>query len=110
MFGLFKLRAPQAGDTDRRIVVSGGRIEQLAGTFARTWQRPPSVAELKGLIDDFVVEEMFYREATAMGLDRDDTVIRRRLRQKMEFLAEDMADLDGPERRAIAGLPGAQPR
>lgn len=69
-----------------KIVVTQARIEQLSGLFAKTWQRPPTAPELKGLIDDYVKEEILYREALALGLDTDDTVIRRRLRQKMEFL------------------------
>ena len=71
-----------------KIVVTQARIEQLSGLFAKTWQRPPTAAELKGLIDDYVKEEIFYREALTLGLDNDDTVIRRRLRQKMEFLSD----------------------
>ena len=82
-----------AGDTGgpRQIVVSESRVEALAENFARTWMRPPTAEELKGLVDDYVAEEVYYREAIAMGLDRDDTVIRRRLRQKMEFVSEDVA-------------------
>ncbi len=71
-----------------QIVVTQARIEQIAGLFARTWQRPPTLPELKGLIDDYVKEEVYYREALALGLDKDDTVIRRRLRLKMEFLGD----------------------
>lgn len=71
-----------------KIVVTQARMEQLAGLFAKTWQRPPTATELKGLIDDYVKEEILYREALALGLDNDDTVIRRRLRQKMEFLSD----------------------
>ena len=70
------------------IVVTQARIEQIAGIFARTWQRPPSLSELKGLIDDYVKDEVYSREALDLGLDKDDTVIRRRLRQKMEFLSD----------------------
>ena len=51
--------------------------------FSRTWQRPPTREELEGLIRDRVREEVYYREAIAMGLDRDDPVIRRRLQQKL---------------------------
>ena len=78
-------------DLDKQVVVSAGRIEQLENIFAKTWQRPPSAEELKGLIDDFVLEEIYYRQAVEMGIDRDDTVIRRRMRQKLEFLTDDMA-------------------
>ena len=80
----------------REIVISESRIEALAENFGRTWMRPPTPQELRGLVDDYVKEEVFYREAIAMGLDRDDTVIRRRLRQKMEFVSEDAATTAEP--------------
>jgi len=81
-----------AGPGSTRIVVTPGLVQHLSSGFARTWQRPPSEAELKGLVDDYVKEEIAAREAAAMGLDRDDAIIRRRLRQKLEFLVEDAAD------------------
>jgi len=84
--------APGSG----RIVVGPGQVEHLAVTFSRTWQRPPTPAELKGLVDDYVREEIAVREARSMGLDRDDTVIRRRLRQKLEFLTEDAVESTPP--------------
>lgn len=83
-------------DAGAQIVVSPGRVEQLARVFAKTWQRPPTREELQGLIDDFVLEEAYYRQAIEMGLDRDDTIIRRRLRQKLEFLTGDAASLVEP--------------
>lgn len=86
----------QNAPADDSIVVSEGKIRSLAQIFQRTWQRPPTQQELDGLIDDYVNEEVFYREALAMGLDRDDTVIRRRMRQKLEFVAEDLADTVEP--------------
>ncbi len=87
VFGLVNDR--NSGDADNQVVVSAGRVEQLANIFTKTWQRPATAEELKGLIDDFVLEEIYYRQAVAMGIDRDDTVIRRRLRQKFEFLTND---------------------
>jgi hypothetical protein len=83
-------------DMDMAIVVSPNRIEQLAAVFTRTWQRPPTEPELKGLIDEFVKEEIYVREARKLGLDADDTVIRRRLRLKMEFLSDSEAELTPP--------------
>ncbi len=80
-------------DADRKLVVSAGRIEQLVTVFQKTWQRPPTREELQGLINDFLLEEVYYRQAVAMGIDRDDTIIRRRLRQKLEFLTDDTAAL-----------------
>jgi hypothetical protein len=80
----------QGGSTGtHRIVITDGLVAHLTSGFARTWQRSPSDAELKGLIDDYIKEEIAAREAAAMGLDRDDIVIRRRLRQKLEFLLVD---------------------
>ncbi|MBR0973950.1 MULTISPECIES: peptidyl-prolyl cis-trans isomerase [Bradyrhizobium] len=74
-----------AGKPDE-IIITESRVERLATQFTAIWQRPPASVELKNLIDDYVKEEIFVREALALGLDRDDTIIRRRLRLKMEFL------------------------
>jgi len=73
------------------IVVTRGKLENLAVGFTRTWQRPPTDEELQGLIRDYVREEAAYREALAMGLDRDDTIVRRRMRQKLEFVSDGLA-------------------
>jgi hypothetical protein len=94
LFGLFHLVGNKKADAPERIVVSSARIDNLADGFARTWRRPPSKKELQGLVDDYVRDEVFYREGRAAGLDRDDVIIRRRVRQKMEFFAEDAS---GPE-------------
>ncbi|WVT71821.1 peptidyl-prolyl cis-trans isomerase [Sinorhizobium chiapasense] len=81
-------------DAPEKIVVSASKIEQMATVFTKTWQRSPTADELKGMIDDYVKEEILVRQALELGLDRDDTVVRRRLRQKMEFLnAADAAPL-----------------
>jgi hypothetical protein len=79
-----------SGDT-KKIVITAGQIEHLEYGFARVHQRPPDPDELKGLIRDYLREEVYYREALALGLDRDDVPIRQRLRQKMEFISEDVA-------------------
>ncbi|MEM9591095.1 MAG: peptidylprolyl isomerase [Pseudomonadota bacterium] len=76
-----------------RIVVTEGRVLQLAQIFAKTWQRPPTPQELRGLLDAYIKEEVYYREAVKLGLDRDDTLIRRRMQQKMEFLSEPPEDV-----------------
>ena len=96
LFLLFHFLSGGKSDAPREIVVGEARVEALAENFARTWMRPPTAQELKGLVDDYVAEEVYYREAIAMGLDRDDTVIRRRLRQKMEFISEDLASAVQP--------------
>jgi hypothetical protein len=88
LFALAHVARRHDASASSAIVVSAGRIDHLAAAYARTWQRPPTDEELQRLIADDVREEVLYREALALGLDRDDTIIRRRLRQKMEFLAE----------------------
>ncbi len=93
--GIFLLATLVSESDENRpdqIVVSVGQIDRLAETWQRTWQRPPTQAELEGLVEDYIREEILYREAIAMGLDRDDTIIRRRLRQKMEFLPQDLVE------------------
>jgi hypothetical protein len=91
LFVLFGLVGTPSEAPKDRIMVSAAKIENLAQLFERIWRRPPTAAELDGLIEDHVKEEILYREALALGLDQDDTVIRRRLRQKMEFVSEDIA-------------------
>jgi hypothetical protein len=91
---LFGWSAWQGGGADagsNRIVITPGVVDYLAAGFQRTWRRAPSELELKGLIDEHVKEEIAAREALAIGLDRDDIVIKRRLRQKLEFLLVDDA-------------------
>ncbi len=89
---LFAVSHWRGGAGSNRIVITPGQIDSMVAVFTRTWQRPPTEQELKGLVDDYVRDELATREGLALGLDRDDTVIRRRLRQKLEFLIEDSAD------------------
>jgi hypothetical protein len=89
VFGLYALiTSGNPKDARDTIVVTEGRVQQLAQVFAKTWQRPPTQEELRGLIDAYIKEEVYYREAIKLGLDRDDTLIRRRMQQKMEFVTE----------------------
>src|SRR5262245_3626845 len=91
IFALASLVGDRAGGPEGRIRLGPADVELLRQGFERTWRRPPTPAELAGLVEERVREEVYYREALALGLDRDDTIVRRRLRQKLEFLAEDRA-------------------
>lgn len=95
---------PSASDARDTITVSPARIEQLRGGFERIWNRPPTGEELDGLIDDHVRGEVLYREALALGLDRDDPMIRNRLRYKLEFLADSGAQLIEPDDEVLAAF------
>jgi hypothetical protein len=83
-------------DKPGEIVVTQAAIENLVTGFTRTWQRPPTEDELHGLVRDYIREEAAYREALALGLDRDDMIVRRRLRQKLEFISDDLATRKEP--------------
>jgi hypothetical protein len=104
LFGLFSVVGKKDAEPPAKIVISESRIGTLADRFARTWRRPPTQQEMQGLIDDEVRDEVFYREGRAAGLDRDDSIIRRRVRQKMEFLAEDMAATEATDEQLTAYL------
>jgi parvulin-like peptidyl-prolyl cis-trans isomerase-like protein len=78
---------PPAGGTE--IVVTAADIQRIAAGFSATWQRPPSENELQGAINDYIREEVLYRTGLSLGLDKDDTIVRRRIRQKMDFFLED---------------------
>lgn len=92
--GLFVGPARPAGGI---IVISDAQVDSLIDLFQLQWGRPPTQQELSGLVDGYVREEVMYREALAMGLDRDDTIVRRRMMQKLEFLSQDMVDPNPPD-------------
>ncbi|KAB0265904.1 peptidyl-prolyl cis-trans isomerase [Microvirga brassicacearum] len=104
LFGLYGLVDKKDVEAPTEIVISASRVTALADQFARTWSRPPTEQELHGLLEDYIRDEVFYREGRAAGLDREDVVIRRRVRQKMEFLAEDMAAAEPSDEQLAAYL------
>jgi hypothetical protein len=83
------------------VLIFAGDIERLASNWSKKWHRQPTESELKGLVDSYIKEEVYYREALALGLDQDDTILRRRLMQKMEFLSNDLAELGNPDEAAL---------
>jgi len=96
LFILFDLFQEKNSDPANRILVSESQVEQLAAQFKRTWLRPPTQEELNGLIESFVRDEIYYREALSMGLDRNDPQVRQRMRLKLEFLLEDLTAQQAP--------------
>ncbi|MCU0789281.1 MAG: peptidylprolyl isomerase [Verrucomicrobia bacterium] len=102
LFALDSALSRKAASPADEIVVSQGQIENLTANFAKAWQRAPEPEELKTLVDEYVKEEMLSREAIKLGLDRQDPVIRQRLQQKMEFLAEDLSATVDPTDEELA--------
>lgn len=101
LHALLKQRSPEPA-SGQRIEITRGDIDQLRETWRLQWQRPPTAEELRGLIETQIREEVFYREALALGLERNDTIVRRRLAQKFEFLTQDVAALRQPTRDELA--------
>jgi hypothetical protein len=92
LFGLQAFLSGRAAEADsNRIEVTAAEVGFLADRWTRQWNRPPIERELRGLVDDYVRQEVLYREALALGFDRGDEVIRRRMVQKYEMLTEDLA-------------------
>jgi peptidyl-prolyl cis-trans isomerase C len=98
LFAIYHWLNPSAdnSDTSRRIELTNDDIRQLEISWTAQWQRPPTADEMRNLVEDRVRQEILYREGLALGLDRGDTIVKRRLAQKMEFLADDVSALRDP--------------
>ena len=97
LFTVFELRQEEDSAVPNRILVDTDQVEQLVARFKRTRMRRPTDIELAALIEGHIREEVYYRQALAMGLDQDDAVLRQRMRQKLEFLLEDLSAQTVPD-------------
>ena len=104
LFVFYDQTREQGSEAPNRIVMSSGQVEQLAANFKRTWMRPATEAELDALIENYVRDEVFYREAMAMGLDQSDPVVRQRMRSKLEFILEDLSSVEVTDEVLLAYL------
>jgi hypothetical protein len=96
--------APDAEENERRISVTQGEIASLQESWKKRWNRPPTSQELQGIVKQSLRERVLAREATAMGLDKDDIVIRRRLSQKLEYLSQDLLGGGAPSDEELAAF------
>ena len=98
VFGGYRLmdRQPEAPAGSRRIEITKDDLRQLAVVWLAQGREKPTPEQLRALIDQKATSEMLVREATALGLDKNDEVIKRRLAQKMDFLLADIAALAPP--------------
>jgi peptidyl-prolyl cis-trans isomerase C len=98
LFAVYRVLHPGAAgpqDPDR-IVITADDLAQIRLTWMVQWHRPPTSEEMHNLLGGKIREEVLSREALALGLDKDDTIIKRRLAQKMEFVMEDASALREP--------------
>ena len=93
--------APDGTDASR-IVVTQAQVDVLARQFEATWSRPPTPAELRGLVDTYVTDEMLFREGRELGLGEDDAVIKRRIRQKYQVMSEELLATEPPSDEELA--------
>jgi hypothetical protein len=98
LFGVYAYMHRGRGgvESSRQIALSLDELRQMDLYFESQWHRPPTPAEFQAMVEDKVREEVLYREALAQGLDKDDTIVKRRMAQKMQFLAEDVAAAHEP--------------
>ena len=97
IFFIYDMKSEELiADDNKSIVITEAKIDQLLNQWQRRWKRLPSQQELQGLVRTHIHEEVLYREALAMGLDKDDTVVRQRMTRKIEFISNDLASLAKP--------------
>ena len=95
-----KLLGSGDGD-DYQILVTTGQQNRIFEQWQAQMGRPPTEEEAQGLLQHWLKEEILYREAKKLGLDADDTIIRRRLAQKLTFLNEDLANAEPPTKEEL---------
>lgn len=97
LFLLFsQLNTNEESNDDKSILITQAKVDAMTASYLKQRARTPMDNELQGLIESEIREEVLYREAIALGLDKDDGVIRRRLAQKMKYLFEDLTVIDEP--------------
>lgn len=91
LFGLYELVGSGTEPAPEQIIVDRFELKRLAALWQAQWRRPPTVEELSQVVAERVREEVFFREALALGLDDNDVLVRRRLAQKLELALSDVA-------------------
>jgi peptidyl-prolyl cis-trans isomerase C len=103
LFAVYRALNPAAVEQEKRsrIELTEDDLRQLEVGWIAQWRRPPTPEEMRRLVVSKVREEILYREALALGLDKGDTIVKRRMAQKMEFLVEDVSALPEPSREEL---------
>jgi hypothetical protein len=95
--------------SQRRILVDAQLRQRIVQTSQTQSGFTPAPAQLERLIDDYIDDQVMYREALRMGLDQDDEIIRRRLIQKVQFLQQDLAGVPDPQESELRAYYSAHP-
>src|SRR6185436_4550597 len=95
--------------SDSRIVITSGVMDDLLAQYQARWGKSPTAAELNGMVEAWVRDEILYREGVSLGLDRDDLVVKRRVRQKFEVMAEEELSSQTPTDADLEAFLAANP-
>lgn len=96
------LHSKEARTSDsKKIVLTTDDVGQISLMWQAQGRPAPTTEQIQSLLDNKIREEVLYREALSLGLDKDDTIVKRRMAQKMDFLAEDLSDLREPTREEL---------
>jgi hypothetical protein len=106
---LYYGHAATRSSDDRRIVFSQTLVDDLGRQFQATWSRLPTAREQSSLVEGYVRDEILYRVGKALGLDRDDTLIKRRVRQKLEVMAAEGNGRSAPTDTELGAYLNAHP-
>lgn len=102
LFLLYSFLNPEADQIENNVIkIDDSDVQRLVKSYEKSWNATPDSATLKNLIADEVKSEVFYREALRMQLDHNDEIIRRRLKQKYEFLVKDLVNNEQPSESAL---------
>jgi len=112
LFGAYALLDRDAANVDAKepIRITEGDVQWLVDSWSKQWLRAPNPEEVERMVVDLVEEELLAREAVETGLDKGDTVVRRRLAQKLKFLVEDTSRLLEPTEAELASYHAAHAR
>jgi hypothetical protein len=108
LFGAYRWMSPRDSG-GRRIVITQGVVDDLVTQYVAARGREPSSTELNHLIESYVHDEVLYREGVKLGLERDDIVVKRRVRQKIEMIAEEDASTRAPSDADLSAYLNANP-
>lgn len=111
LFAGYRFLHPERGPavSSREIQLSLDDLSQLAVLFQSQWKRDPTPEEIERLVEQKVQSEVLYREALALGLEKNDEIVKRRMAQKMQFLAEDVAAAREPSLEELKAWHGQHP-
>lgn len=103
LFVVFNVRNDSVINDEKHITISAEQINALSLQWRQRWQRSPTADELQSMIEQKIRNEVLYREAVAMGLDKNDPVVRRRLAQKISFIFTGLSEVVEPTDAELQG-------